>query len=244
MGSTLFTTGTWCIMENPLKGKRIAITSGPTHAPIDAVRFISNRSTGALGLAIAELCLQKGACVTFFHGPGSLLPHLRKGLKIVEIETVNDLILALEKRLPLDRYDAFLHAMAVLDYVPETETKGKIPSGKQSLTLRLARPPQVINRIKQLSPQTILVGFKLEVGAPKESLRRSAKAMMAASQSDFVLANDLRTIEQGTHSGYLLDRKGGFLGPIEGKAAIAAAVVQAVETLMSSSSRPSPRKAN
>jgi phosphopantothenoylcysteine synthetase/decarboxylase len=228
MGSTLFTTGTWCIMENPLKGKRIAITSGPTHAPIDAVRFISNRSTGALGLAIAELCLQKGACVTFFHGPGSLLPPLRKGLEIVEIETVNDLI---------------LHAMAVLDYVPETETKGKIPSGKQSLTLRLVRTPKVINRIKQFSPQTILVGFKLEVGAPKESLRRSAKAMMAASQSDFVLANDLRTIEQGTHSGYLLDRKGGFLGPIEGKAAIAAAVVQAVETLMSSSSRPSPRKA-
>ena len=231
------------MMEHPLKRKKVAITSGPTHAPIDAVRFISNRSTGALGLAIAELCLQKGAHVTFFHGPGSLLPSLRKGLEIVEIETVNDLISALEQRLPLDRYDAFFHAMAVLDYVPQTETKGKIASGRETFNLRLVGTPKVINRIKRLSPKTILVGFKLEVGCPKESLQNSAKTMMAASRSDFVLANDLQTIQRGIHTAYLLDRKGGFQGPFKGKTDIAAAVVEAVEGQMSSTSTPSPRKA-
>lgn len=216
-------------MKQHLKGKRIAITSGPTRAAIDAVRFISNRSTGGLGVALAEECLRQGAEVTFYRGAGSLLPVRRPALKIIEIETVDDLTRSLKTTLKRDRHDVFFHAMAVLDYVPAREFKGKIKSVKESLTLRLVRTPKVINLIRELSPDTILVAFKLEVSATKAQLSEAAKNLMRASNADFVFANDLRSVEKGSHSGYLLHRNGQFLGPFKGKETIAAALVAAVK---------------
>lgn len=212
-----------------LKGKKVAITSGPTHAAIDAVRSISNRSTGRLGVALAEECLRQGAKVTFYHGAGSLLPVRRPGLKIIEIETVEDLAGALKGRLPKDRYDVFFHAMAVLDYVPAKEFKGKIKSCKESLTLRLVRTSKVIHLIKELSPDTTLVAFKLEVGDTRAQLAKAAANLMRASGADFVFANDLRSVDRGSHTGYLLDRRGEFLGPFKGKETIATTLVAAVK---------------
>jgi len=216
-------------MNRPLKGKRVAITSGPTRAWIDAVRFISNRSTGALGVAIAEVCLREEAKVTLFHGVESLLPRPHPRLKVVGIETVDDLVRELRRRLPKEGYDVFFHAMAVLDYIPQSERNGKIPSGRKTLTLRLEKTPKVINVIKELSPRTILVGFKLEVGATKGQLAKSAKRLMKSSKADFVLANDLRTVERGRHVGYLLDGESGFRGPFKWKENIARALVEAVK---------------
>jgi phosphopantothenoylcysteine synthetase/decarboxylase len=223
-------------MKQDLKDKKIAITSGPTQAAIDAVRFISNRSTGGLGVAIAEECLRHGAKVTFHHGAGSLLPVRRPGLKIVEIETVDDLVVALKARLPKDRYDVFFHAMAVLDYVPAEEFKGKIKSVKESLTLRLVRTPKVVNLIKQLSPDTILVAFKLEVAATKARLNEAAARLMRASGADFVFANDLRSVGKDSHTGYLLDRNGQLLGPFKGKGNIAKMLVAAVTEFLTAES--------
>jgi len=218
--------------KQSLRGKKVAITSGPTRAPIDAVRYISNRSTGALGVAIAEQCLRRGATVTLFHSVGSLLPRAGARLEILEIETVDDLTRALKMELPKGQYDLFFHAMAVLDYVPEKESKGKIPSGKDGLTVRFLKTPKVINLIKELSPRTILVGFKLEVGVTKDELAERAREMMSASKSDFVLANDLRTVVKRPHTAYLLDRDGNFRGPFRGKENIASALIEAVrETL-------------
>lgn len=219
-------------MKRDLKGKKIAITSGPTQAAIDAVRFISNRSTGGLGVALAEECLRKGAKVTLYHGTGSLLPVRRPGLKIVEIETVSDLVETLKVRLLKERYDVFFHAMAVLDYVPAEEFKRKIKSVKESLTIRLVRTPKVVNLIKKLSPDTILVAFKLEVAATKARLNEAAGGLMRASGADFVFANDLRSVERGPHTGYLLGRNGRFLGPFKGKENIAAALVSAVQNML------------
>jgi phosphopantothenoylcysteine synthetase/decarboxylase len=219
-------------MRQSLRGRKIAITSGPTSAPIDAVRFISNRSTGGLGAAIAERCLREGARVTFFHGAGSLLPRPRTALHVIEIETVDELIRALKARLKRDRYDVFFHVMAVLDYVPQRQLKGKVRSGKESLTLRLVRTPKVINLIKQLSPQTILVAFKLEVAATKARLAKAAENLLRSSQADFVLVNDLRTVQKGPHTAYLLHRDGTFRGPFKGKEDIARALVAAARDML------------
>jgi phosphopantothenoylcysteine synthetase/decarboxylase len=220
-------------MQNVLKGKKVAITSGPTRAPIDAVRFISNRSTGGLGASIAEVCYRRGAEVTLFHGVGSDLPLHWPGIRIVEIETVDHLVTALERKLPDGGYDVFFHAMAVLDYVPAKALKEKIPSGKASLTLRLVKTPKVINLIKQLSPETILVGFKLEVGVRKDELVRRATKMMRSSNSDFVLANDLRTVHKKQHTAYVLDAAGQLRGPFKGKKTIATSLVDIVTERLS-----------
>lgn len=230
----LFTPTRLCEMKmkQNLNGKKVAITSGPTHAAIDAVRCISNRSTGRLGVALAEECLRQGAKVTFYHGAGSLLPVRQPRLRIIEIETVDDLVGALKTRLPKDCYDVFFHAMAVLDYVPAKELKEKIRSGKESLTIRLVRTPKVINLVKQLSPETILVAFKLEVAATKAQLTRAAANLMRASSADFVFANDLRSLEKGSHTGYLLAPNGTFLGPFKGKQVIAKALVSSVQDML------------
>lgn len=220
-------------MGTLLRGKRLAVTSGPTRAPIDAVRFISNRSTGALGVAIAEECLRRGAEVTFFHGEGSLFPPRHPRMTVIEIETVDHLVTALKRKLPDGGYDVFFHAMAVLDYVPAKALEEKIPSGKASLTLRLVKTPKVINLIKQLSPETILVGFKLEVGVGKDELVRRATKMMRSSNSDFVLANDLRTVRKKQHTAYVLDAAGRLRGPFKGKKTIATALVDIVTERLS-----------
>ena len=220
-------------MQDLLKGKKVAITSGPTRAPIDAVRYISNRSTGGLGASIAEVCYRRGAEVTLFHGAGSDLPLHWPGIRIIEIETVDHLVTALKRKLPDGGYDVFFHAMAVLDYVPAKALEEKIPSGKTSLTLRLVKTPKVINLIKQLSPETILVGFKLEVGVRKDELVRRATEMMRSSNSDFVLANDLRTVRKKQHTAYVLDGAGQIRGPFKGKRAIATALADIVTERLS-----------
>ncbi len=179
-------------------------------------------------MAIAEQCLREGATVSFFHGAGSLFPPSGPGLEIIEIETVDDLVSALKRKLSAGRYDVFFHAMAVLDYVPERPLKTKIPSGKDALMVRLAKTGKVIHLIRELSPETILVGFKLEVGATKEELVERARKMMSASRADFAVANDLRTVEEGRHSAYLLGREEELRGPFRGKENIARALLEAV----------------
>ncbi len=220
-------------MEASLKGRKVAITSGPTRAWIDEVRFISNRSSGALGVAIANACLREGAEVTLFHGAGSLLPRPSPALRVIETETVLDLVSELIPRLQEYRYDVFFHAMAVLDYMPDDEFRGKIPSNKRTLTVRMSKTPKVINVIKKVSPETILVGFKLEVGVTKDELAERARKMMKSSKADFVFANDLRSFRMGQHAGYLLDREGCFQGPFEGKRKIAKVLVEAVKKKLS-----------
>ena len=103
----------------------------------------------------------------------------------------------------------------------------------ERLTLRLVRTPKVINLIKELSPEAILVAFKLEVGATKAELAEAAKKILRSSDADFVLANDLRTVERGQHTAYILDRDGNFRGPLKGKQTIARALLAAVRDMLS-----------
>ncbi len=218
-----------------LKGKRVLITSGPTRGPIDRVRYVTNKSTGRLGTMIAWEALRAGASVTFIFGKGSLTPlsgelsiEQRSNLTCIQVETVPDATRALEEELTQQHCDAVIHLMAVLDYVPEAPSSEKIPSGKEELVIRLVPTPKLIRLVKELSPKTVLVGFKLEVEADRESLLASAGALLETSSCDLVVANDLAPIEAGKeHVAYLVD-EGGASAPIAGKQAIAQAVVQAV----------------
>ena len=104
------------------EGKQVLITSGPTGAPLDAVRFITNRSTGRLGVAIAREFLRRGSIVTFVHGKGSLVPRPRSrrkliALRLVEVFTVDDLIDTMRREIKSSKYSVVIHSMAVLDYV-------------------------------------------------------------------------------------------------------------------------------
>ena len=216
-------------MPQDLSGKRILITSGPTRADIDAVRYISNRSTGRLGCRIAVEALAIGARVTLVAGPDSAVPAREdlsdeewSRLRVMHIETVFDLLQTLQRELTARvRYDAVLHSMAVLDYVPQHVDEGKTRSGKDTWTIRLTPTPKIIRQIKVWSPRTFLVGFKLEVNTSDEGLTQTALAFQRESRVDAVVANDLARIHDEDHPAIIIGTGGNVLATPRTKGEIA-----------------------
>ncbi|MBM2835665.1 MAG: hypothetical protein HW406_2826 [Candidatus Brocadiaceae bacterium] len=183
------------------------ITSGPTRGYIDAVRYISNKSTGNLGAAIAIEALKRDACVTFVYGTGSSTPDITlllgkdyaRRLTLIEIETIDDLLLTIREKLKGVSFDAVIHAMAVLDYSPEKQSEGKMASMKDTLTISLLKTPKVIKQIRTVWPHAFLIGFKLEVGLSRDELIEKASASMVESGADFVVANNQNEIVGDKH---------------------------------------------
>lgn len=203
------------------------------------MRYITNKSTGRLGVILAREALSRGARVTFIYGKGSLVPEadelgpdLSSRLKLVEIETVPELLEVMRGELEGEQYDAVLHSMAVLDYVPERCVEEKTRSGQDEWWIKLVRTPKVIKVIKELQPRTVLVGFKLEVNRSKEELIQIAHQSLLANRANLVLANDLQQIEQGRHVGYIVNPAGEVEGVVEGKEAIATKLLDAVAERM------------
>ncbi|HEV3167642.1 MAG TPA: phosphopantothenoylcysteine decarboxylase [Isosphaeraceae bacterium] len=211
-----------------LSGRRLLITSGPTRAPLDAVRFLSNKSTGRLGTLIAEAAVQAGAEVAFVYGRVSETPTIRGGrrghLRLLPIDTVRDLIAVFTKELPTG-YDAVIHAMAVLDFEPAEVREEKTSSDLSEWVVRLTPTPKAATLVKTLAPKTLFVGFKLEVGKGKDALIEIARTWADKNSADLVVANDLRDIERGLHIGYLVRSDGAMEGVAEGKEAIARTLI-------------------
>jgi len=218
------------VKRGKLSGKRVLVTSGPTRAPIDAVRYITNKSTGRLGALITEEALREGAEVTYIYGQGSELPQRRESasLRLVEVETVPELIEKVKQELEETNYHVVIHSMAVLDYVPEAPRRDKVRSGREEWQVRLVKTPKVIKMIRELAPWAFLVGFKLEVGTSEEELIGIAHRWILANKADLVVANDLLQIERGNHVGYLVNPEGKVLARAEGKEEIAKSLVEII----------------
>lgn len=211
-----------------LRGRRVLVTSGPTRAALDEVRFLTNKATGRLGALIAEAALEAGADVTFVFGRGSDLPAVRGGrldhLRIRPVDTVEDLVTAFRQELP-HGYDAVIHAMAVLDFAPAEVREEKVSSSLPEWIIRLVPTPKAAMLVRDLAPGTYFVGFKLEVGKTREELIEIARTWAQHSRADLVVANDLRDIESGTHVGYLVTPDGRIETVAEGKESIARTLV-------------------
>jgi phosphopantothenate---cysteine ligase (CTP) len=211
-----------------LRGRRILITSGPTRAPIDAVRFLSNKSTGRLGSLIAEAALEAGADVTFVYGRGSALPLVRGGridhLRVLPIDTVDDLVSVFRQELPTG-YDAVVHAMAVLDFQPAEAREEKVSSNQTEWNVRLVPTPKAAALVRDLAPKTFFIGFKLEVAKSAGELVGIAADWARRTHADLVVANDMRDIEHGTHTGHLVRPDGTVEQVVQGKEMIARALV-------------------
>ena len=221
-----------------LKKKNILITAGSTRGYLDAVRYITNTSTGRLGSEIALEAMGRGAVVTYIYGADSLFPviHDRNDikasqLKLIEIETNNDLIKVFQGKLKNREFDAIIHAMAVADYVPARTKQSKTSSQKEEWLVKLVKTPKVINMIRISWPEAFLVGFKLEVNRTKDEIIKIAQRFLTKSKANLIVANDYKYISRNRHIAYMVtgDRK--IPKPLKGKKVIAKNIISYLEKI-------------
>lgn len=193
-----------------LRGKTVLVTAGPTRARIDAVRFVSNTSTGRLGAALAEEALSRGACVTYVHGPGSALPSARcpERLRTVGITWVTDLFGAARSDLEHGAFDVIIHAMAVLDYAPASPFGAKTPSGAPKWEIALEPVPKLLALLRVWHPGSFIVGFKLGWALSEEELLQAARRLLELNRLQLVVANDLHLISPSRHPAVILSSSG------------------------------------
>jgi phosphopantothenoylcysteine decarboxylase / phosphopantothenate---cysteine ligase len=169
----------------PLAGRRVVITSGPTHEPIDPVRYIANRSSGKQGHAIARAAAEAGAAVTLVSGPVNLPDP--PGVTVVRVERARDMLTAVERALPAD---VAVFAAAVADWGVAKAGKQKIKKdGGGAPTLALTENPDILATIAQRKAgrPPLVIGFAAET----EKVVAHARAKLRRKQCDWILANDV-----------------------------------------------------
>jgi phosphopantothenoylcysteine decarboxylase / phosphopantothenate---cysteine ligase len=170
----------------PLAGRRVLVTSGPTHEPIDPVRYIANRSSGKQGHAIAAAAAAAGAEVTLVSGPVQVPDP--PGVKVIRVESAREMLAAVERALPAD---VAIFAAAVADWrVANTaQQKLKKQPGKFTPDLPLVENPDILATIAKRKSQRpeLVIGFAAET----EDIAANAKAKLARKGCDWILANDV-----------------------------------------------------
>ena len=211
---------------------KIIITAGGTTESIDQVRSIVNKSTGKLGSLIAEEFSKENVDIVYLCSANSIRPNI-KNIKI--IETITDLENAITSLLQKGDIDAFVHAMAVSDYSVEGIETGagilkptaKISSENETLKLVLKKNKKIIKMIKELSPKTMLIGFKLLVDVSEKELLDVGYETLQKNKCTYVLANDLTDITDKNHKAILIDTGKNFVR-LETKNEIAKTIVHEV----------------
>ena len=212
--------------------KKIVITAGGTSEKIDNVRKITNSSSGKLGVIIANHLLNDDVQIIYVCSKNSLKP-VDPRIQIIEVEGTLDLKNKVEELLTDNKIDIFIHSMAVSDYTTDYVTTierikrsinnssdlddafknieiisgSKISSYENNLVIVLKPTPKIISLIKDLSPETFLVGFKLLDGVSREELIRVASELRDKNKCDLVVANDLCTIRNGEHTALIIDKE-------------------------------------
>jgi phosphopantothenoylcysteine decarboxylase/phosphopantothenate--cysteine ligase len=168
-----------------LAGKRIIVTSGPTHEPIDPVRFIANRSSGKQGHAIAAAAAAAGGEVVLISGPVNLPDPA--GVAVIKVETARQMLDAVEQALPAD---AAIFAAAVADWRSENQSAGKIKKQPGGIpTLKLTENPDILSSIahRQSGRPRLVIGFAAET----DDVVTNARAKLARKGCDWIVANDV-----------------------------------------------------
>ncbi len=173
------------LSDGPLKGKRVLITSGPTHEPIDPVRYIANRSSGAQGTALANALSALGADVVFVTGPADVAPP--SGVEVIAVKTAQQMLEAVQTALPAD---VAIFAAAVADWRVEGMSDRKLKKTKDGLpTLTFAENPDILAHVSQLKTgrPALVVGFAAETN----DVEANATAKLKRKCCDWIVANDV-----------------------------------------------------
>ncbi len=186
--------------------KSLLITAGPTHEPIDAVRFLGNRSSGRLGIALADEAARRGWAVSLLLGPVTRTPSDSR-VRVQRFRTCSDLEALLAHEAP--KCDVLVMAAAVADYRPRVDPSffgGKFRRKNEKLTLELEPTPDLLAQVASTRrPEQLLVGFALE---PREELLASARQKLERKRVDLVVGNPLETMDGDSIEAVILGRDG------------------------------------
>jgi phosphopantothenoylcysteine decarboxylase/phosphopantothenate--cysteine ligase len=176
-----------------LAGLKILVTAGATVEPIDPVRFVSNRSTGKMGYAVATAAWRRGAEVVLVSGPTHLAPP--RGIRFVGVQTAEEMRGAvLENR---EGCGMIIKAAAVSDYRPRENASQKLKKGPDALSMDLIQNPDILAELGRIkTPSCVLVGFAAET----QNLLANAQEKMAAKNLDMIVANDVSRNDAGFES--------------------------------------------
>lgn len=172
--------------KQTLKGKKIIVTAGGTSEAIDAVRVITNRSSGKMGVAIAEECFLRGAKVLLIRSKTSVLSGYPMEEEI--FETGQELSELIKKHIK--DYDVIFHVAAVSDYKPEKVINKKLDS-RSPYALHLESTVKILSQIKTWNPKIKLVGFKAVYKESESNLIRIGQKKLIDSRSNFIIVNDI-----------------------------------------------------
>ncbi len=211
-----------------LAGRGVLITSGPTHEPIDPVRFLGNRSTGKMGAALAAEALGRGAAVTVVLGPGASVP---PGVEVVPVETAEEMRDAVLARF--EEADAVVMAAAVADFRPKAIADSKLKKDSGVPELILEPTPDILRELGERRKDQVLVGFAAET----EDLEQAGRTKLGSKRLDLVVVNlvgrDGTGFGSDTDEAMLLSADGDDV-PLSGwtKRELAGAVIDRVAALL------------
>jgi phosphopantothenoylcysteine decarboxylase/phosphopantothenate--cysteine ligase len=210
--------------ERDMEGLRMLVTGGPVREYIDGFRFISNPSSGKMGVAIANEALRNGAEVTLIYGPGTATPS--QGVNVVRVEGTEEMLQVVVDHLKEGKHDIAILSAAAGDYAAKERKMIKTPSGIESWTIELKALPKIVEQVKRVDPEIFLVGFKAEYNVSDEELVKRAKRRMGEAGMDIIVANDVARKNAGfasdTNEVFIIDREGNVTHiPVTGKDEIA-----------------------
>jgi phosphopantothenoylcysteine decarboxylase/phosphopantothenate--cysteine ligase len=214
-----------------LQGRRVLVSAGGTREPLDAVRFLGNRSSGRMGVALADEAHRRGAEVTLL--AANLAVRVPAGIDVVETPTARDMAAAAEERKD---YDVVVMAAAVADYRPAEQRADKRPKGAEDWTVRLEPTQDILRALGEgRTNGQVLVGFAADQG--ERGLER-ARAKLDTKRADLIVFNDVARegigFDAQDNEVVLISRAGERHVPRARKEAVAAAVLDAVEELLTS----------
>jgi phosphopantothenoylcysteine decarboxylase/phosphopantothenate--cysteine ligase len=167
----------------PLTGRRVLLTAGPTRECIDPVRFVSNRSSGKMGFALAQSLRDVGAEVVLISGPVTLPTPL--GVRRIDVESCEQMYAAVQRELP--GTTIFVGTAAVADYRPQACAEQKIKKTSETLALELTRTTDILSQVSASTPRPFMVGFAAETN----SVEHYARAKLLAKNLDLIAANEV-----------------------------------------------------
>jgi phosphopantothenoylcysteine decarboxylase/phosphopantothenate--cysteine ligase len=208
-------------LGGPMSGMRLLVTAGGTHEPIDSVRFIGNRSSGKMGLAVAHEALRLGAEVT------AVMANVEAeepGAETCHVETVEDLRTEVLKRA--EEADALVMSAAVSDFTPASPVREKLRRGESGLSLELAPTADILKAVRERYTDLFVVGFAATHGDPVAD----ARDKLGSKGVNLVVGNDISRagIGFGTEENevYIVGKKGERFVPRASKRAVARAILE------------------